>query len=261
MRLYAAAAVACLLFPARAWADDKADCLSAHEGGQLARRDGHFDRAREAFAACQADACPVVMRSRCAEFARDLEAAQPSVVVIVRDAEGADVGGASVRVDDAPPVESSAMGMRLNPGSHMLRVEAAGFRPVERMFTLPEGFKNMQVILLERPVLPSTEPVPRSKPATAAWAFGIASGVSLVAAGALGGAGWVMHASLKSSCGGAGCSESQVEPLRVLWPAAFAALGVAVVSGVVATVLIVSHPREHANAARILRSSAEGVRF
>ena len=151
MRTHAAAMLVFLVLPSRAWADDKADCQSAYEEGQLARRDGRFDGARGAFAACQAEACPAAMRSRCAEFARDLEAAQPSVVVVVRDAEGADVRGATVRVDGAPAVEVSALGVRLNPGSHTLRVEAIDFRPSEKTVTLPEAFKNMPVaFVLER---------------------------------------------------------------------------------------------------------------
>jgi hypothetical protein len=261
MRIHAAVVLVFLVLPSRAWADDKADCESAFEEGQLARRDGRFDGAREAFAACQAEACPAAMKSRCAEFARDLEAAQPSVVVVVRDADGADVRGATVRVDGAPAVNVSALGLRLNPGSHTLRVEAIDFRPSEKTVTLPEAFKSMPVaFVLERPTLPSSvlEASPRS--ATAAWAFGIGSGVSLVAAGALSGAGWVMHQSLKSSCGAAGCTESQVEPLRFLWPASFVALGVAVVSGVVATILLVTHSREPVRAA-LMVTSTTGIRF
>jgi hypothetical protein len=261
MRIHTAAVLVSLVLPGRAWAEDKADCESAYEEGQLARRDGRFDASREAFAACQAEACPAAMRSRCAEFARDLEAAQPSVVVVVRDADGNDLRGATVRVDGAPATAVSAMGLRLNPGSHTLHVEAIDFRPSEKTVTLPEGFKNMPVaFVLERPALPSSSLQPTPKSATAAWGFTIVSGLSLVTAGALSGAGWVMHESLKSSCGAAGCTDKQVEPLRVLWPASFAALGVAVVSGVVATILFVTHTREPIRSALTV-ASPTGVRF
>jgi hypothetical protein len=262
MRLLAAIAALSFMVPLHAWADEKAECVSAHEEGQLARRDGRFDRAREAFAACQADGCPAVLRSRCAEFARELETAQPSIVVIVRDDEGQDAAGASVRVDGAPPVDVSAMGVRLDPGSHALRVEAAGFRPVERTVNLPEGFKDLPAIfLLQRLSLPSGGPVAGPKPATAAWAFAIGSGVSLAGAAALSGVGWAMHTNLKSSCGATGCSESQVEPVRDLWAAGFAALGVAVVAAVVATVLFATHSRAPARSALALVPPGAGSSF
>jgi hypothetical protein len=262
MRLLAAATIVSMFVPIRAWADDKNDCQSAHEQGQLARREGRFDDARAAFATCQADACPAVVRSRCAEFARELETAQPSVVIIVRDPQGAEASGARIRVDGAAPVDVSAMGLRLNPGSHTFVVEAVGFPSVERTITLPEGLKNMQVAFsLARAELPSAEPLARPTSTTAAWAFTITGGVSLVAAGALSGAGWVIHSNLKSSCGAAGCSEGQVEPLRVLWPASFVALGVAAVSGVVATILFATHSSEPVRSALALVSSGGGIRF
>ena len=69
-----------------------------------------------------------------------------------------------------------------------------------------------------------------------------------------------MHESLKSSCGATGCTESQVEPLRFLWPASFVALGVAVVSGVVATILFVTHSREPVRSALVVTSTT-GIRF
>jgi len=267
MRPYAAALVAFIAFPVTASADEKVDCISAHEGGQVARREGRFDRARDAFAACQKDECPAVLRSRCAEFARELETAQPTLVVIVRDAQGADIGGARVRIDGAPPVDVTGMGLRLNPGSHALGVERDGFLPAQRTIVLPEGVKNMQAIVsLERPQaasgLPSVEPgVDSTRPNTTAWAFAIGGGVALLAAGGLSGAGWVIHANLQSSCGGTGCSDAQVEPLRIVWPAAFAALGIGVLSEVVAVVLFAKNAREPAPSAWVLTPTGAGVRF
>ncbi|HLK36590.1 MAG TPA: PEGA domain-containing protein, partial [Polyangiaceae bacterium] len=142
MRLGAVAVLAITSFSSTTWADDVADCLASHEEGQVAKRDGRFDRAREAFANCQRDVCPAAVRSRCTEFARALEAAQPTVVVIVRDAKGADVGGARVSVDGAPAVDVPGMGMRLNPGSRRLRVEAPSYAAVEKTILVHEGIKD-----------------------------------------------------------------------------------------------------------------------
>jgi hypothetical protein len=265
MRLCCLAVTIFLMLPANARADEQTNCVAAHEEGQVARRDGRFDRARAAFAACQRDECPAAVRSRCSEFARELEAAQPSLVVIVRDVLGTDVRGARVSVDDAPSSDVSAMGLRLNPGSHTVRVEAPGFLPSEKTIVLPEGSKNMQATFsLERPrglpTLPLAQPA-AAKPATAALAFAIGGGVSLVTAGVLSGVGWGIRDNLKSSCGAVGCTENQVEPLRVVWPAAFIALGVGVASAVVATILFVTHRQESARWALVLGRADAGIRF
>ncbi len=255
-----------LLFASKAQADERAECVTAHEEGQVARREGHFSRAREAFATCQRDACPAAIRSRCSEYARDLEAAQPTVVVVARDATGADAGGARVSIDGAQPVDVSGMGLRLNPGKHTFAVTAPGLLPAEKTVTLSEGIKGMQaVITLDPPhliTLPATpDPAEPSKPATAAWAFAIGGGVSLLAAGALSGAGWGIHEHLSSTCGGTGCSESQVGTLRVVWPAAFVALGVGVVSEAIAAILFSTNSRAATTSARLLAPLAGGVRF
>jgi hypothetical protein len=258
-----------VLFPSTAWGDEKAECIAAHEDGQVARRTGQFDRAREDFSKCQRDACPAVLRSRCAEFAREVEAAQPSIVVMVRDAQGADAAGAQVSVDGAPAVSAAtlAMGLRLNPGAHVLHVEAAGFLPTDKNLTLPEGVKDMQaVVSLERPKSAALQPVaepPSSSqgtPRTAAWAFAIGSGVSLVTAGVLTGVGWGVHSNLESSCA-PGCTDSQAEPLRVIWPMSFVALGVGLGSGIVATVLFMKHPQERTSSALVFGPEGAGIRF
>src|SRR5579872_1943669 len=104
-------------------ADEKTDCIAAHENGQVARRAGHFDRAREAFAVCQADACPSVVRSRCADFARELESAQPSIVVVVVDEHGGPAGDARVSIDGGALGPPAALAVRLDPAKHTVHAE------------------------------------------------------------------------------------------------------------------------------------------
>jgi hypothetical protein len=266
MRLSFIAFIFLMLFTSRASADDRTECVSAHEEGQVARRDGHFNRAREAFALCQRDVCPAAVRSRCGEYARDLESAQPTVVVVVHDSAGADVSGARVSIDGAHPVDVSGMGLRLDPGKHTFAVTASGLLPAEKTITLSEGIKGMQaVISLEPPThagpLAATVPEQRSKPATAAWAFAAAGGVSLVTAGVLSGAGWMVRDHLSSTCGATGCSAEQVGTLRGVWQASFAALGVGVVSEAIALILFSTRSREASSSARLLAPATDGVRF
>jgi hypothetical protein len=244
-----------------AHADEKSDCLAAHESGQVARRAGHFAIARQFFAECQADACPSVVRTRCADFARELEAAQPSAVVVVTDVRGGAVSGAQISIDGGPLGPVRAMALRLDPGNHTLHVEAPGLLPADKTVTLFEGLKEMLVpMALSPPASAQSPPSPpsappvvsigttpepsvRSESPTLAWALAVTSGVTLAGAGALSAAGWVIHGNLKGSCGStpSGCSDNQVEPLRILWPASFISLGVGVVSAIVSIALFASH--------------------
>jgi hypothetical protein len=255
------------LSSATARADDKADCVAAHERGQIARRTGRFDNAREDFAVCQRPQCPAILQARCSDLARELDAAQPTIVVFVRDTLGADVLDARIAVDGAAPasVGTLAVGHPVNPGVHVIRVEASGFPTVDKTFTVPEAAKSLLVsVVLERPTAPPPRaPPPQSSgpgPSRAvAWTFAIGSGVALAGAGTLSAVGWGIHSHLSSSCGTT-CTDSQVAPLRIIWPASFLSLGVGVAAGVAAIILVAHHDRE-STSALVLGPAGVGARF
>jgi hypothetical protein len=238
--------------PAIAHADDeKATCLAQHESGQMSRRVGHFDAAREQFAACTSDACPPPVRRRCVEFLAELDAAQPTIVVAVHDSDGHDiVHGLSMTLDGGAPWGVPATALRLDPGEHVLQIVSSDRRgaspPVERRFVVREGEKDRRIDVLLTPgaSLPQPPVAHASAPIsmTARVFIGV-SAASLFVAGTTSGAGWGIRAYLASSCS-PHCTQSQVEPLRVLWPTSFVALGIGVASGAVALALVLTnrHP-------------------
>ncbi len=223
-------------------AQDTNACVSAYERGQVDRRAGHFDSARASFATCTAEGCPMVVKERCVQFARDLESAQPTVIVVVRDHAARDVAGARVALDGAAATPLPSTALRIDPGEHTLRVETSA-GAAEQHVVVREGEKDRRVELTVGAT--GTEPLVEkttSKP-VAAWAFTIGAGVALATAGVLSGVGWGIYSDLSSSCGHK-CDPSQVAPLTVIWPAAFVALGVGVLAGAIGLTLFVVHPKK-----------------
>ena len=234
-----------IAWAASALADDPSACVTAYEHGQVNRRDGHFDGARADFATCTADACPAFVRERCLQFARDLEVAQPTVIVVARDAHRRDLPNARIAIDGAIADTAPSVAMRLDPGAHTFRLDA-GAASVEQRIVLREGEKDRRVELVAgdlEPPKPRVTVVTTSKP-VGAWIMTGVAATAFASAAAMSATGWGIYASLSSpsSCGHA-CTDAQVAPLRVLWPGAFVALGVGVVSGVVAVILYVTHRR------------------
>jgi hypothetical protein len=231
-------------WPVVALADDtKAACVVHHEQGQVSRRAGKFDAARQEFAFCTGDVCPAPVRRRCVTFLEELDAAQPTVVVAVHDAEGHDVArGLTMAIDGGTPVEVLATAIRVDPGEHILQIRRGGLAPVERRVVVREGDKErrIDVVVGSEPSLALADPGRRAAPvSTTAWVLVGVSAVAFTGAGVTSAVGWGIHTHLASSCSPA-CTENQVEPLRVLWPASFVALGVGVVSGAVALTLVLT---------------------
>jgi hypothetical protein len=229
-----------LAFASPAIAQDTNACVSAYERGQVDRRAGHFDGAREAFATCTAEGCPSVVKERCVQFARDLEAAQPTLIVVVHDETGHDVGAVRVALDGAAASPLPSTALRVDPGEHTLRVET-GLGNAEQRLVVREGEKNRRVELaVGRAIIARMEPTPSSTTPIAAWTFTGIGALGVVTAGVLSAVGWGMYGNLSSQCGHQ-CSDDRVAPLRTVWTAAFIPLGIGLIAGGVAVALFVSH--------------------
>jgi hypothetical protein len=218
MKAASLAAVAALaLFATVAKADDSVRvCIAASTDGQTLRQQGKLLAAREQMIACARDACPGVVRSHCARWLKEVEAAIPSVVVRAEDASGADAIGAHLTIDGRPQ-RLDGQPVRLDPGPHTVTVQSdagAGARKEEHLLLL-EGEASRRVIVR----LPATAPVagtgatPARTIPLGAWILG---GAGLVA---LGGATYFGLAAksdldgLQSSCS-PHCTDAQTQPGR-----------------------------------------------
>jgi hypothetical protein len=228
--------IALFLCSASATAYDKQQCVDASDRAQQLRKEGRLLAAREAFAVCADVSCPSVVRSACTGWMEEAERATPSVVVDVKGARcgtRVDLAGARVSADRTTAI-SIGRPSPLDPGSHLLRVEADGFPPKEEVVVLVEGQSaRVAVVTLEAPC--SSDAIAASS-RSAGLPVGpmILGGVSLVSFGAfaiLAAVGHGEYQSLQKTCA-PNCQD--VGGVTALYVGADVALGVGIVTGVIA---------------------------
>jgi hypothetical protein len=214
--------------------DDKAKaCFDAAVKGQALRKEGKLDEARAAFVACARDACPAEVTGPCSTWILEVEAAMPSALVVVQDAQGHELSGArTVRVDGE--VRDAAREIRVQPGKHTFALEVAGEAPVEEEITLREHERGRPVLLrLATKHVVETSPSSTKHASAAPWIFTTIALVAGASFGAFASAGVVDRSS--SHCDVA-CAGSDASRVRAELLVADVSLGVAAVFGVVAIV-------------------------
>jgi hypothetical protein len=98
-------------------------CIASSTNGQTLRNQGKLVAARDEMIACARDACPAIVRSHCARWLTEIDAAIPSVVVRAVDASGADMIGAKLAIDGRA-VKLDGQAVRLDPGPHTVAIES-----------------------------------------------------------------------------------------------------------------------------------------
>jgi hypothetical protein len=88
-----------------------------------------------------------------------------AVTITIKGATGADVPDPQVVLDEHP-INSASLGIRraIDPGLHVLRASAAGFKPTEVKFTVTEGGAIDEPVVLEQDL--SAPPPPAAVAAT-----------------------------------------------------------------------------------------------
>jgi len=107
---------------------------------------------------------PEVFKRAIEDAKKEVEAVAPKVAgvtITVKTATGGDVGDPKVVLDERP-VNTASLGVRraIDPGSHVLRVSADGFKPAELSFTVTEGGSADQPVLLEKDAGAPAPPAP-----------------------------------------------------------------------------------------------------
>lgn len=149
-------------FEREANADDKADCLTAADKGQRARKDRLLTEARTQFQTCARAVCPQIVRQDCATWQNELSKILPSITLAVRDPDDHDVIEAKIFLDAKPLAEKvDGKPVVLDPGEHVFRVEAEGFEPSDVRVIAREGeSRNLDIKLQKKAVAPAPTPEP-----------------------------------------------------------------------------------------------------
>jgi hypothetical protein len=199
---------------------------------------------------------------------QDVEPKIGGVTITVKATGGGDVPNVNVTMDETP-VSAAALGVKrvANPGSHVVRASADGFKPASLTVTVPVGGAVDAPLTLEKdlsaPVAPVTQPNPADstgatpqsttpeQPAAAPsgghsiwpWvAFGV-GGVGLGLGAVTGVLAIGKHSDLSKACTGGSCGPDQqnnldsYHTLGMLSTVGFIVAGVGAVAGV--TLLLV----------------------
>lgn len=249
-------------------ADDKRACVEAYRRGQQLKAARQFTAARAALIQCGDRSCPTFMQSECAGWLAEVDNAQPSIVIEVRDAEGHEKSATALRVDGvAAPNANDGRAIALDPGTHDLEVELEGGAKLTQRVVVREGEKFRHVAF----AVPGDKPAPVAAPAAAttslapeapassartssgippaAWVTG---GVALVAVGSaayFGISGVLMQSDRKSTCAPR-CDQSVIDDLRTKYLIADVSMAVAVVAGAATVWLLLTRDSAHATTAR-----------
>ncbi len=121
----------------------KSECIDANTAGQSHRLAGQLDEARKDLTLCSDAACPALVRSDCTQRLDEIARIQPTLVLGVKDASGADVTNAKVTIDGKPFADHlDGSAIPVNPGEHVFVFTISGESPVTRKLVIKEGEKG-----------------------------------------------------------------------------------------------------------------------
>jgi hypothetical protein len=260
--LAAAAGLAVSALAPSARGDGKG-CMDAAQKGQELRDAGQLLRARELFRKCAETTCPAPVPTYCAQWLAELKPRIPSVVFRANDVGGRDLVDVTVRVDGAVVTERlEGKPIDLDPGSHVLRLEAPGFKPAEQNVVAALGERDRVIVVKLEPDaaeatpspsppapgdLPKPAPPPRRIP-TASWiAWGVGA-AGLIGFGIFGAKANIDYGHLRSTCGGS-CTPSDRDSVTTSIHVADVSLAIGLVGAAVGALFFVLQPAASAASA------------
>ncbi|HVW30575.1 MAG TPA: hypothetical protein VHC69_34705 [Polyangiaceae bacterium] len=226
-----------------AHADKKTECATAYEQSQVLRASAKLHAARDALVICAQDSCPSFVQSDCTQWLTELQREMPTVVLAIKDQNGADASGVKVTIDGDPVTsEHEGSAIAVDPGRHVFRFELDGAAPIEREIVVRQGEKDRIVEVSferERPAPPPPAPVKPLAPAVDdaamnkpgplrpyAYVAGGVGAAGLIGFTVLGLVGKSQENDLASSGCKPNCSKSVADDIRLKYVLADVSLGI-----------------------------------
>jgi hypothetical protein len=242
---------------APAAAMDKAECATAYESAQRARKETHLLEAQRELVKCAQDVCGNVARRDCTRWLGEVEASIPSIVFGAQDGSGRELVDVQVLVDGSTIAEHlDGRAVSLDPGPHEVRaLRLDTEEAVESRITAFEGDKNRKLVLSfnQRPVdgvddsdpansaVVDVKPVESKSLSPVTYVAGGASLVGFAGFGILGAVSLNRESTLRHSCAPS-CSPDQVGRVRTLEHLADGSLILGLIGALVATYAILVDP-------------------
>ena len=165
-------------------------CTTLAEDGQRLRAAGKLIDAREKLIACSTAECPQVVRADCAQWASEVLASTPTIVIDVKDAQGTDVADAKVYVDaQLASNRIDGLPIAVDPGEHKVRIVRADGLSGSQTIVAKANAKAREVkfVLGETMELGSDGPKPKEvSSGSGTWGPLHYAGIAMIAVGAIG---------------------------------------------------------------------------
>jgi hypothetical protein len=156
-------------------APTKEACIGAFDNAQRARRAGQLRTARAELLTCSQQECPSIVRADCTGVLRQVEAAQPTIVLKASDAKGNDLTDVTVELNDEKLTTAlDGRALPVDPGKLSLVFRRPPWEPVTVDVVIAEAEKSRIVRATLGPPLPEEtssrrDEAPRSKRSTAGY--------------------------------------------------------------------------------------------
>ncbi len=212
--------------------DLAASCMQSADRAQVLRRQGKLTAAGAALAECAAATCPAVVRDDCRTWTAEVQAAQPTLVFSVRDTGGRDLADARVVVDGTVFVEhADGLARPLDPGPHLVEVQAGEAAPVRLRIVVQEGEKQRVVPIVIRRDIPD-EAAPSTSITPWVYVAGTVAVLGLTGFTYFGLTAISDHAALRDGCATTGsCTDDQIQSSKARFWMADVSLLIGLVGG------------------------------
>lgn len=223
---------------------NKAACVSAYEGAQVAMKHAELQKAHSELAICISDVCPQALRSDCASWLKEVEAREPTVVFSYVDAMGKSKRDVRVLVGGVPVLsELDGRGHAIDPGVAVVTFEPQGGKASEVRVLVREGQKLQLVEYREpsrlSPIGTGPKDAARAEPNRVPFYVGLSVlGVGLAGFGAFGAWGLSGKSGLESCK--PFCTQDEASGVRTRFIVADVSLAIAAVGAVISVVSLVT---------------------
>ncbi len=124
-------------------------CSSAYTKGQEDRLAGRLYGARQAFKSCAEPRCPAAVVRDCKRWATEVEADLPTARLHITSPSGERIANVHALADGVPLTATELeQPLILEAGPHLLRFEAAGYRPLELQTALRPTDRELSVAVV-----------------------------------------------------------------------------------------------------------------
>jgi hypothetical protein len=246
--------------PSLAGAEDKKACANAYVQAQVQRQKGHLKASRGLLLVCASE-CSADLRTDCASWLREVEAALPSIVVEAVGPDGKETADVRVTCDGVELyAKLDGRAIPMDPGPHTCRAEMLGEPAKEEQLLVPEGeqhrpwrvsFKHPAASRRPATKPPDTGASPAPSPSTPGQSTPLDIPLSVLVVGGLGAIATTVGIALEVSglsqhsaldrCKGS-CAPSAVNSDRTTFQVGDVTLGIGLASLAAAAVLFFTRP-------------------